>query len=59
MVTSMAARAGGGEPEDTEMVTANPFRRETLSLEVVEALVNDHFLTMVLGAIVFISTSSL
>ena len=35
----MAASAGGGEPEDTKMVAANPFRRETPSLEVVEARV--------------------
>ena len=36
---SMAASAGGGEPEDTGMVAASPFRRETPSLEVVEARV--------------------
>ena len=33
---SMAAHAGGGEPEDATMVATNPFRRETPSLEVVE-----------------------
>ena len=33
---SMAAHAGGGEPEDARMVATNPFRRETASLEVVE-----------------------
>ena len=70
MTASMAARTGGGEPKDAEMVATSPFHCETPSLEMVEVRVGlwrkwrsntgqRPFLTVVLNAIVFISTSSL
>ena len=63
---SMATCAGGGEPEDAKIVAVSPFRRETLSLEVVEARVGPRRkwcsnagqrppLTVVLGSMRFLS----